>query len=150
MVSLTALSVAIVAHAFIPGLTLALGFLLGGIVSPPDALSTNAILKFVQLPKSMTSILEGESLLNNASSLIIFSFALIAVSTGQFIRYLAAFSFIWMMVDGIGIGLIVGCLFMKANKYLPTDSRMDVVLGLVTPYVMDMAAEEVHIRAYRL
>jgi CPA1 family monovalent cation:H+ antiporter len=144
VVFLTALSVAFVANAFIPGFSLALGFLLGGIVSPPDAVSANAILKFVKLPKSMSSMLEGESLLNDASSLIIFRFALIAVGTGQFIWYTAALSFVWMVVGGIGIGLMVGWLFMKAHKYLPTDPKMDVILSLVTPYVMYMAAEEAH------
>lgn len=144
VVFLTALSVAFVANAFIPGFSLALGFLLGGIVSPPDAVSANAILKFVKLPKAMSSMLEGESLLNDASSLIIFRFALIAVATGQFVWYNAALDFVWMVVGGIGIGLIVGWLFMKVHKFLPTDSRMDVILSLVTPYVMYIAAERAH------
>jgi len=144
VVFLTALSVAFVANAFIPGFSLALGFLLGGIVSPPDSVSANAILKFVKLPKAMSSILEGESLLNDASSLIIFRFALIAVGTGQFIWYHAAVNFVWMLIGGIGIGLLVGWLFMKVHKYLPTDSRMDVILSLITPYVMYMAAEKAH------
>ncbi|MEO8589745.1 MAG: cation:proton antiporter, partial [Flavobacteriales bacterium] len=85
VVFFTALSVAVVTSHVIPGFTLALGFLLGGIVSPPDAVSTAAITRFVRIPKSMAAILEGESLLNDASSLIIFRFALIAVGTGQFI-----------------------------------------------------------------
>src|SRR5690349_9850409 len=85
VVFFTALSVAVVANYFIPGFSLALGFLLGGIVSPPDAVSTGAITKFVKIPRSMSTILEGESLLNDASSLIIFRFALAAVGTGQFV-----------------------------------------------------------------
>ena len=79
------LSVAVLANYFIPGLTLAPGFLLGGIVSPPDAVSAGAIMKFVKLPKSTAAVQEGESLLNDASSLLIFKFALVAVGTGQFI-----------------------------------------------------------------
>lgn len=144
VVFLTAMSVAFVANHFIPGFSLALGFLLGGIVSPPDAVSAGAILKFVKVPKRMSSILEGESLLNDASSLIIFRFALIAVATGQFIWYEAALSFSWMLAGGIGIGLLVGWIFMKAHKYLPTDANIDIVLTLVAPYVMYIAAEEVH------
>ncbi len=144
VVFITALSVALVSYALIPGFTLALGFLLGGIVSPPDAVSASAILKFVKLPKSMSSMLEGESLLNDASSLIIFRFALIAVATGEFFWYHAAVSFIWMVVGGVGIGLIIGWLFMKIHQYLPTDSQMDTVLTFVTPYVMYLAAEEAH------
>lgn len=144
VVFLTAMSVAFVANHFIPGFSLVLGFLLGGIVSPPDAVSAGAILKFVKVPKRMSSILEGESLLNDASSLIIFRFALIVVATGQFIWQDAAISFIWMIVGGIAIGCLIGWIFMKAHKYLPTDTNMDIVLAIVTPYIMYLAAEEVH------
>lgn len=144
VVFLTAMSVAFFANHFIPGFSLALGFLLGGIVSPPDAVSAGAILKFVKVPKRMSSILEGESLLNDASSLIIFRFAFIAVATGQFIWSDAALSFGWMVLGGVGIGLLLGWIFMKAHKFLPTDANTDIVLTLVTPYIMYMAAEEVH------
>jgi len=144
VVFLTAISVALVANSFIPGFSLALGFVLGGIVSPPDAVSASAILKFVKVPKRMSSILEGESLLNDASSLIIFRFAMIAVGTGQFIWYEAALSFGWMVIGGIGIGLLIGLIFLKAHKWLPTDVNMDIILTLVTPYAMYIGAEAVH------
>ncbi len=144
VVFLTAMSVAFVANHFIPGFSLALGFLLGGIVSPPDAVSAGAILKFVKVPKRMSSILEGESLLNDASSLIIFRFAFIAVATGQFIWYEAALSFSWMLTGGVGIGLLIGWIFMKAHKYLPTDANSDIVLTIVAPYIMYLAAEKAH------
>ena len=144
VVFFTALSVAFVANLLVPGFSLALGFLLGGIVSPPDAVSAGAIMQFVKVPKRVSVILEGESLLNDASSLIIFRFALIAVATGQFIWYSAALSFGWMLLGGIGIGLIIGWLFMKAHRHLPTNANIDTILSLVTPYVMYIAAEEVH------
>lgn len=144
LVFLTATSVALVAHTFIPGFTLALGFLLGGIVSPPDAVSASAILKFVKVPKRMSSILEGESLLNDASSLIILRFAVIAIATGRFVWYEAALNFGWMLIGGVGIGLLIGWIFMKAHRNLPTDTNMDIVLTLVAPYLMYIAAEEVH------
>jgi len=144
VVFLTALSVAFVANRFIPGFSLALGFLLGGIVSPPDAVSAGAILRFVKVPRRLQSILEGESLLNDASSLIIFRFAMIALATGQFIWYQAALSFCWMLAGGVGIGLLIGWIFMKAHKHLPTDANIDIVLTIVAPYLMYIAAEEVH------
>lgn len=144
VVFLTAMSVAFVANAFIPGFTLALGFLLGGIVSPPDAVSASAILRFVNVPKRVSSILEGESLLNDASSLIIFRFAMIAIATGQFVWYHAALNFGWMLIGGVGAGLLVGLVFMELHKYLPTDANMDIVLTIVTPYFMYIAAEEIH------
>ena len=144
VVFVSALSVALVANYIIPGFSLALGFVLGGIVSPPDAVSAGAILKFVKVPKTVSSILEGESLLNDASSLIIFRFAMIAVATEQFIFSKAATSFGWMIIGGVSIGLLIGWIFMKAHKYLPTDVNIDSVLTLLTPYIIYLAAEEVH------
>lgn len=144
VVFFTAISVALVANSFIPGFSLALGFLLGGIVSPPDAVSAGAILKFVKVPKRMSSILEGESLLNDASSLMIFRFAMIAVATGQFVWYEATLSFGWMVIGGTGIGLLIGFIFLKAHKWLPTDVNMDIILTLITPHAMYIGAEEVH------
>lgn len=144
VVFFTALSVAVVTNHFIPGFTIAFGFLLGGIVSPPDAVSTGAILKFVKIPKSTTAILEGESLLNDASSLIIFRFALIAIGTGQFFWQQAALSFLWMVLGGAAIGLLLGWLFVKAHKWLPTDAPSDITLTLIEPYILYWVAEELH------
>jgi monovalent cation/hydrogen antiporter len=144
VVFFTACSVAIAANLFLPGMSLAIGFLLGGIVSPPDAVSASAILKFVKVPRRVSSILEGESLLNDASSLIIFRFAMVAVATGQFFWLDATLSFLWMVIGGVGIGLLVGWLFMKIHRLLPKDANMHIVMSLVAPYVMYIAAEEVH------
>ncbi len=144
VVFFTAFSVALAANYFIPGFTLALGFLLGGIVSPPDAVSTGAITKFVKIPKSTKAILEGESLLNDASSLIIFRFALVAVGTGQFFFQGAALSFLWMVTGGIGIGLLIGWLFVQAHRRLPTDAPSDIALTLIEPYLMYWVAEQLH------
>lgn len=143
VVFLTSLAVAWVSSLYIPGFTLALGFLLGAIVSPPDAVSTGAILKFVKLPKRMASILEGESLLNDASSLIIFRFSLIAVSTGHFIWQDAVLSFGWMVLGGVATGLAVGYAFFKLHRLLPTDANTDLVFTLVAPYIMYIVAESV-------
>ncbi|MDO5615693.1 MAG: Na+/H+ antiporter, partial [Cruoricaptor ignavus] len=144
VVFFTALIVAFVTNHFIPGFSLALGFLLGGIVSPPDAVSAGAILKFVKVPKRFSSILEGESLLNDASSLIIFRFAMIAAATGQFVWQEATISFLWMCIGGVGIGLLIGYIFYKMHKLLPTDANIDVVLMLVAPFIMYLIAEEAH------
>lgn len=144
VVFFTALSVAVVSNALIPGFTIALGFLLGGIVSPPDAVSTGAIMKFVQVPRSIKAILEGESLLNDASSLIIFRFALVAVGTGQFIWQGAALDFLWMVAGGAGIGVLLGWLFVLLHKRLPMDAPSNIAMTLIEPYFMYWAAEELH------
>ncbi len=144
VVLLTATIVAFVANHFIPGFSLALGFLLGGVVSPPDAVSAGAIMKFVKVPTRFKSIIEGESLFNDASSLIVFRFALIAIATGQFIWQDAIVGFAWTIAAGIGIGLLVAFIFYKAHRWLPTSTEMDICLTLLAPYFMYIAAEAAH------
>ncbi|ADB42199.1 Na+/H+ antiporter [Spirosoma linguale] len=144
IVILTSCVIALVSHALIPGFTLALGFLLGGIISPPDAISATTIMRQVNVPKSLVSIAEGESLLNDASSLIVFRFALAAVLTGRFQFQEAAASFALVVFMGIGIGLLVGVVFYAIHRWLPTTPGIDIVLTLVTPYCMYYAAEQLH------
>ncbi|QDA61618.1 Na+/H+ antiporter [Hymenobacter jejuensis] len=144
IVILTACVVAVVSHALIPGFTLALGFLLGGIVSPPDAISATTIMRQVKVPKVLLSVIEGESLLNDASSLIVFRFALAAVLTGQFSFGQAAGSFFLVIVLGTLIGVAVGLVFYTLHRKLPTTPSIDTVLTLVTPYCMYYAAEYFH------
>ncbi len=141
VVFFTAFSVALVSDLFIPGFTLALGFLLGGIVSPPDAVSVGSILGFMKVPRRVASILEGESLLNDASALIIFQFALIAVTRNQFLWHQAIGSFVWMVLGGAGIGLLIARIFLVVHKRLPTDPNIDIVLSIVAPYIMYIIAD---------
>ncbi len=133
--------VALVSWWLIPDFTLALGFLLGGIVAPPDAVSATTIMHRVNVPKSLVSIVEGESLLNDASSLIVFRFAIAAVITKQFYFQEAAMSFILVVVMGILIGLLVGLIFYAIHRFLPTTPSIEIVLTIVTPYCMYYAAE---------
>lgn len=144
IVILTSLVVAWVSSMVIPGFTMALGFLLGGIISPPDAVSATSVMKRVKVPKRTASILEGESLLNDASGLIIFRYALIAVDTGRFIFHEAALSFVVVIVMGILTGIAVGMVFFAAHRWLPVNINSDIVLSLVTPYVMYIVAESFH------
>ena len=145
IVLITSFVVALVSSALIPGFTLALGFLLGGIISPPDAVSATSILKHVKVPKRISVLLEGESLLNDASSLIVYRFALVAVSSGTFVYYDAALSFFWVIIVGALIGVMIGMLYFVAHKWLPTDSNIDIILTLTTPYVMYLVAESCHV-----
>jgi monovalent cation/hydrogen antiporter len=144
IVIITSCVVAFASYALIPGFTLALGFLLGGIVSPPDAVSATTIMRQVKVPRSLVSIIEGESLLNDASSLVVFRFALAAVITGQFHFGEAATDFLWVISAGVLIGLAVAILFYAIHRYLPTTPAIDTVLTLITPYAMYYAAEHFH------
>lgn len=144
IVIINAFVVAWVSTWLIPGFTLALGFLLGGIVSPPDAVSAATIMRRVNVPKSLMSIAEGESLLNDASSLIVFRFAAMAVITGQFFLREAVTDFFLVVIMGVLIGLAVGLIFYAIHRWLPTTPGIDIVLTFVTPYCMYYAAEQFH------
>lgn len=143
VVFITALVVGFIANTFIPGFSVALGFLLGGIVSPPDAVSAAAIMKFVKVPRRISAILEGESLFNDASSLIIVKFALIAIGTGQFVWYQATASFIWMVIGGAGVGVLLSYVLIKLHKWLPMDENINTIFTILSPYVMYICAETV-------
>ncbi len=144
IVILTSCVVAFASNALIPGFTLALGFLLGGIVSPPDAISASTIMRQVKVPKAMDTVAEGESLLNDASSLIVFRFALAAVITGQFSFREATVSFFLVIIMGILIGLAVAFIFYAIHRWLIRTPGIEVVLSLVTPYIMYYFAEHYH------
>lgn len=144
IVIITSCVVALASWALIPGFTLALGFLLGGIISPPDAVSASTILRQVKVPRVLGSIIGGESLLNDASSLIVFRFALAAVITGQFHFGQAASDFALVILAGTLIGLAVGYIFYAIHRWLPTTPSIDIVLTLLTPYCMYYAAEHFH------
>jgi len=144
IVILTSCVVAFASYAFIPGFTLALGFLLGGIVSPPDAISATTIMRQVKVPKILVSVIEGESLLNDASSLIVFRFALAAVITGQFYFSQAVGSFFLVIVMGTLIGLMIGMIFYWVYRWLPTTPSIEIVLSFLAPYCMYYFAERFH------
>jgi len=144
IVIITSCVVAFASHALIPGFTWALGFLLGGIISPPDAIAATTVMKYVKVPKAVVNIIEGESLLNDASSLIVFQFALAAVITGQFHFQEAAWRFVLVIVLGTFIGLGIGLIFYWIHRWLPTTPSIEIVLTLVTPYCMYYAAEYFH------
>ena len=144
IVIITSCVVAFASYVIIPGFTLALGFLLGGIVSPPDAVSATTIMRQVKAPKLLVSIVEGESLLNDASSLIVYRFALAAVITGQFHFHEAALSFVLVIVIGALIGVAIGFIFYGIHRWLPTTPSIEIILTLITPYCMYYAAEYFH------
>jgi Na+/H+ antiporter len=144
LVFITAVVVAFVSNAMIPGFTLALGFLLGGIISPPDAVAASSVLRNIKVSKRINTILEGESLINDASSLIVFRFALAAVITGQFSFGQATGQFFLVSIMGILIGLAIACIMYAVHRFLPTTASINATLTLMTPYFMYIAAEHFH------
>ncbi|MFT4072601.1 MAG: Na+/H+ antiporter [Dysgonamonadaceae bacterium] len=144
LVFLTSLIVAYASSALIPGFTLALGFVLGGIISPPDAIAATTVLKGMEVPKRTLTILEGESLVNDASSLIVFRFALLAVVSGSFHLHEAVGEFFIVAGMGIVVGLIGAHIMYAIHRFLPTTPEIDATLTIVTPYLLYLGAEHFH------
>lgn len=144
LVFFTSIIVAFVSTAMIPGFTLAMGFLLGGIISPPDAVAANSVLKHIKIPKRLTTVLEGESLINDASSLIVFRFALAAILSGYFSMEQAIGQFFLAAGMGVVIGLAIAHIVYVVHRFLPTTPSIDAALTLMTPYFMYIAAEHFH------
>jgi len=128
----------------IPDFSLPLGFLLGGIISPPDAVAATSVLQNLKMPKQIVTILEGESLVNDASSLIVFRFALAAIFTGKFILWKAGVDFMAVVSLGIIIGFVIGNIVYAIHRWLPTTATIDTVITLLSPYLMYITAEHFH------
>jgi monovalent cation/hydrogen antiporter len=144
LVIFTSAAVALVSHAIIPDFPLAYGFLLGGIISPPDAVAATSVLQGMKIPKRVITILEGESLVNDASSLIVFRFALMAILTGQFHMWTASKTFVMVAGFGILIGLAIGYIVYIIHRFLPTTPSIDAAISLITPFIMYITAEHFH------
>jgi monovalent cation/hydrogen antiporter len=144
LVILTASVVAIFSNALIPGFTLPLGFLLGGIISPPDAIAATSVMQGLKLNKRISIVLEGESLVNDASSLIVFRFALATIVTGQFILWKAETDFVIVGLMGIAVGLAIAHIIYAIHRFLPTNASVDTAISLIGPYLMYISAEHFH------
>ena len=144
LVIFTSVVVAYASVYLIPGFTPALGFLLGGIISPPDAVAATSVMEGLKVPKRLTTILEGESLINDASSLIIYRFAIAAILTGVFSLSHATSQFALVSVMGILIGLVIANLLYLVHRYLPTTPSVDTAITLISPYFCYLAAEYYH------
>src|SRR6185295_4940137 len=97
------------------------------------------------LDPRLTSILEGESLVNDASGLIAYKYALTAILTGNFILWEAGLNFIWVVVAGIAIGLIIGFLMYLVHKNLIFDPIIEVTLTILTPFASYLIAEHFNV-----
>lgn len=147
LVIFTSIMVAYVSNSLIGSFSIPFGFLLGAIISPPDAIAATSILKSTRIPKSVLSVLKGESLVNDAASLIIFRFALIAITTsGSFVLREAIVDFFSVTFGGIAVGLGVALLLYGIHKILSanTNANIEVGLTLVSPYIMYTVAEYFH------
>jgi len=141
LVFFTSLAIAYFSVSIIPGFTLALGFLLGGIISPPDAVAASSVLKGVSIPKRGIAILEGESLVNDAASLTVFRFASIAILTGQFVMSKATTQFLMLSIMGVVVGIVIGHILYIFLRYVAKSSSISTPITLIAPYLMYIVAE---------
>lgn len=134
LVIVTTLVVASVVHTTVPGMTWAMAFVLGAIVAPTDELASAPVLESLRMPRHLIAIVEGESLLNDASSLILYIFAVTAAVTGVFNLGDAAIRFIVVTVGGILLGLAAGRLAVEGWKRI-SDSQLQAIISINLPYL---------------
>jgi CPA1 family monovalent cation:H+ antiporter len=143
LVLVTMSSIAFVFH-YLTGLPWAVGFVFGAIISPPDAVAALAVTQQLRVPRKIVVILEGESLVNDATSFISFRFAVAAVMTGSFSLGQALWQFLLVAAGGICVGLAVGWLATRVQKALD-DPPVQTMFSLLTPYVAYFAGEKLHV-----
>jgi CPA1 family monovalent cation:H+ antiporter len=143
LVLATTLAVGATLKLLIPDVPWAAAFVLGAIVSPPDAVAATAILSRLNIPRHVVTVLEGESLVNDATGLVIYKFAVAAVLTGVFSAWQASLEFVGVAAGGILIGFLMGQFFVVVHRYLG-DAFIEVLATLAVPYVTYIAAESLH------
>ncbi|WP_339315685.1 Na+/H+ antiporter [Paenibacillus sp. FSL R10-2734] len=130
----------------IPTIPLAAAFALAAILSPTDAVAVSAIAGRVHLPKSIHRILEGESLMNDASGLVAFNFAIAAAVTGVFSLPKASFSFVVIAVGGLLVGALLAFLLIRFSVFIRRlgmeDITVHVLLQILTPFIIYLISEE--------
>ncbi|MDV6167422.1 Na+/H+ antiporter [Flavobacterium sp. DG1-102-2] len=144
LVLFTTLSVAVVAHELIDDLSWPLAFVIGAIVSPPDAVAATSITKGLGLHPRLLTILDGESLVNDASGLVAYKYALAAVTAGNFVLWEAGLNFIVVAGAGVAIGLGMGYIMYLIHKRFVCDPIVEVTLTFLTPFAAYLFAEHFH------
>lgn len=145
LVLFTTAGVALFAYYMIPGFTWAAAFALGAIVSPPDAVAATSAIKGLHLPKRMVAILEGESLVNDATALIAYRYAVAAAVSGSFILWKATLQFFFVAVGGVLVGLLIGFIFVYLFRRLTDSATIETILTLILPFVAYLGAEHFHL-----
>jgi CPA1 family monovalent cation:H+ antiporter len=147
LVTFTILTVGLVAHWLVPGLPLAMAFALGAIVSPTDAVAVSAVTEHLRVPARMTTILSGESLMNDATGLVGFKFAIAAVLAGTFSRRSLVWEFSALSAGGLLAGFVIaygiGRLRDLLRRWHSSDALIETTLSLLTPYAAYLLADHV-------
>lgn len=145
LVFFTTVIVAVAAHYLIPGFEWPVAFVLGAIISPPDAVAAGGVIKGLGLNRKVITIIEGESLVNDASALIAYRYAVIATTTGSFVLWKASLQFLLVAGGGVLAGFIIGYILSFAHKKIEDNSLVETSLTLFTPFLAYTLAEKVHV-----
>src|SRR5580698_1603905 len=149
LVTFTTVAVGLVAHWLVPGLPLAMAFALGAIISPTDAVAVSAVTERLKVPARLSTILSGESLMNDATGLVAFKFALGAVVAGTFSLSRALGEFSILSTGGFAVGLAVAYAIGKLRDLLrrlhATESLVETTLSLMTGYAAYLLADALHV-----
>ncbi|MEG1678898.1 MAG: Na+/H+ antiporter [Stenotrophomonas sp.] len=148
LVVFTVLGAGLLIHWMIPSMPLAVAFALAAIISPTDPVAVSAIASRVPIPKRLMHILEGESLLNDASGLVCFRFAVAAVMTGSFSLAQASLTFLWVALAGLAIGVAVTWSVSTFQRWLwrsfGEEPGAALLVNLLIPFAAYLLAEELH------
>lgn len=144
LVGFTVLSVAIVAHYVFPGFDWRLGLVLGAVISTTDAIAATSIARRIGLPQRIVDVLEGESLVNDATGLLALEFGLAFVVGGQ-VPTLSSGSLrlAFLTLAGIGVGLLIGVVVHWIEHQID-DGPIEVTISIIVPYAVYLAAESIH------
>ncbi|MFT3690345.1 Na+/H+ antiporter [Paenirhodobacter sp.] len=148
LVVFTVLGIGFFVHWMIPGIPLPVAFALAAILSPTDPVAVSAIAGRVKVPKRLMHILEGESLLNDASGLVCMRFAVAAAMTGMFSLPQAVGTFLWLALAGIAVGVAVTWVVTKAKGWIARrfgeDASAQILVSLLLPFTAYLIAEHLH------
>lgn len=145
LVFTTVVGIAVIAYYCIPGMTWPLAFVLGSILSATDAVAAMSVTKGLNLSHKTVTILEGESLINDASALVAYRFAVAAVTGSAFVLWKATFDFAVLLVGGVVIGVIIGRILSRILLKLRHNTMVLLSLMLLMPFVTYLIAEEIEV-----
>ena len=145
LVLATTFAIGALAHAVLPGLPWAVAFALGAVVAPPDAVAATSIARRLGLPRRVVTVLEGESLVNDAASLVAYRIAVTAAVTGGFSVAAAGRDFVVASVGGVAVGVLVGAGLGLSARRLRPDPAVDNTIFLIVPYAAYLLGERLHV-----
>ena len=144
LVIVTTLAVGAALKLLFPEMPWAVAFVFGAIVSPPDAVAATAVLSRYNIPHRVVVVLEGESLVNDASGLVLYKFTVAAVLTSVFSLTEASVQFALVALGGTAVGMVIAWVFVQLHRHIG-DPFIEVLVSMSIPYVAYIAAESVHL-----